>query len=885
MNFVRETRLIVGWMGLAGGLCLTLGSAAVEPPVMSEKVLEAQLLAQEPLVHQPVSLVLDAEDRVLVIENHTLPGPGAAPATEGDAIVWLLDGDGDGLLDQRKVFWQGAPEARDLAWSDDGWLLVSCRREILRLRDTDGDDVADEVQRGWVQLDMEGDGVDTGLTGLAVAADGGVYVGLGENAGVSLEMKFDRGIPEFQEAEGGGIWRVDRGVRRPLQVARGLWSPFGLCITAAGDLFAADNDPDSREPCRLIHVTSEGDYGFQSRYGCDGVHPFQSWEGERLGTLPPLAPVGEGAGGLLGYVPAAHPQYRGLPAKWVNRLLVASWAEHRIDGYLTQSRKGSSTFDAAWGTLCQGGLDFCPVDLAMARDGSLIVSDWGGNRIEPSGKGRIWRIQLKQVLSVESINVPPVTRDPSLDWVDEILTGPPPTADQILEWLQASEPRLFHAAVERLSREGKLAKSLVENRLQFNGRVRAGLLLASRRGTEREGLDMNQLPPEVDELVRVSLMDADPQVLLLALHWVADHQIRRYAVLLEGLVTDASLTPDLLRAVITAKLRSQQREFDSEAVTAELHELLENPALKGARLRLALRALPREDPWLSVAKWKKWISASDGEEQRWLIHFLGQTARDAEAVALLAELAFSADAAPAARAAALAHLIVSVDAAEKLVPSLESEDLTERAAALAALVGLQPLPAAVQRALQKIEDPQLQDAVARARGEAFVSRQRPGATETDAWLRHLDGLAGEPSIERGREVFMTSRLGACSRCHEAEGLGEPWGPDLAADSRESNAWRNLLHAMLQPSAEVAVEFAAYQMLTADRQIHLLMPVAVAGGRHRFLNPEGRLAALQEGTLVQRVRAQKSLMPAGLVDRLTDQEVRDLLAYLTSLKKP
>ena len=72
--------------------------------------------------------------------------------------------------------------------------------------------------------------------------------------------------------------------RKPRRVATGFWNPFGICRDIFGRIFAVDNDPDSRPPCRLLHVVAEGDYGYRFRNGRRGLHPFTAWDGVPQGT-------------------------------------------------------------------------------------------------------------------------------------------------------------------------------------------------------------------------------------------------------------------------------------------------------------------------------------------------------------------------------------------------------------------------------------------------------------------------------------------------------------------------------------------------------------------------------------------------------------------------
>ena len=75
----------------------------------------------------------------------------------------------------------------------------------------------------------------------------------------------------------------------------------------------------------------------------------------------------------------------GLPREYVGDLLVASWADHRVERYVVAEKGASVTAERK--PFVQGGKDFRPVGLGVAPDGSLFVSDWVLSNYELHGKG------------------------------------------------------------------------------------------------------------------------------------------------------------------------------------------------------------------------------------------------------------------------------------------------------------------------------------------------------------------------------------------------------------------------------------------------------------------------------------------------------------------
>src|SRR5690606_21790618 len=102
------------------------------------------LVASEPLLGDGIVLQWDYDGRAWVVETtFVLSLDELTTAEPSSPVVILEDTDGDGVLDNRKVFAEGLVLPRSLLILEPGEVLLGESPNIWRLEDTDGDDVAD----------------------------------------------------------------------------------------------------------------------------------------------------------------------------------------------------------------------------------------------------------------------------------------------------------------------------------------------------------------------------------------------------------------------------------------------------------------------------------------------------------------------------------------------------------------------------------------------------------------------------------------------------------------------------------------------------------------------------------------------------------------------
>jgi len=142
-------------------------------------------------------------------------------------------------------------------------------------------------------------------------------------------------------------------------------------------------------------------------------------------------------------------------------------------------------------------------------------------------------------------------------------------------------------------------------------------------------------------------------------------------------------------------------------------------------------------------------------------------------------------------------------------------------------------------------------------------------------------IAESGDATRGEEVFL-SRKAACSACHRVGDRGERIGPELSRIG-EIRTTRDLAEAILYPSLSLARGYESYTIVTADGQSvsGLLQQETAATVTVRTTDrAEIRVPREQIEELAPHAT---SIMPQGLDKVLSTAELRDLLAYLGTLK--
>jgi putative heme-binding domain-containing protein len=174
----------------------------------------------------------------------------------------------------------------------------------------------------------------------------------------------------------------------------------------------------------------------------------------------------------------------------------------------------------------------------------------------------------------------------------------------------------------------------------------------------------------------------------------------------------------------------------------------------------------------------------------------------------------------------------------------------------------------------------------RAHGDATVNAAldrvaaTSGRTDNAEMVRVRSLVAPGGGVpKRGEALF----LARCSACHEMFGNGGAIGPDLTSYQRDDR--EALLLAIIDPGAEIREGYE--HTVVKLREGGLLSGFRIADDRDAVVLRDlaGARRVVEKSAVDSIEVTASSLMPAGLLAGLSDDQVRDLFAYLRSTTPP
>lgn len=145
---------------------------------------------------------------------------------------------------------------------------------------------------------------------------------------------------------------------------------------------------------------------------------------------------------------------------------------------------------------------------------------------------------------------------------------------------------------------------------------------------------------------------------------------------------------------------------------------------------------------------------------------------------------------------------------------------------------------------------------------------------------YTDALYGGDA-ERGRELFFGRAKTSCVRCHKIAEQGGQVGPELTHIAKDKKP-EYLLEAIVDPNGAIAKGFESVAVINDEGRVITGIVKKETDTHLTLMDALGALLVIDKETIEAR-KAGKSSMPEDLKDHMTKKEIRDLVAYLTSLQ--
>lgn len=781
----------------------------------------------------------------------------------------LRDTNSDGIEDSSRVFYKNTGSLRGpigLLLTPPGYsygrgAFVASKGKVTLITDTDGDDIADServVATGWQEIAQNVD-----ATGLAMGPDGSLYFGLGTANYANAWLVDEQGRSAWDiHSDRGTVQRVSPDFSVRETICTGIRFPIAFAFNQQGDLFCTDQEgatwlSNGNPLDELLHIRLDAP--------ATGVNP----TGRQHFGFPPRHPkynpgvIDEPS--TFDYGPQ-HQSTCGMvfnhsvnggpvfgPANWSGDALIAGESRGKI--WRTTLIKSDAGYIAR--TQLIACLQMLTVDQCVSPAGDLIVAchsgppDWGTG---PTGTGRLFRVRMTQPRAPrpvaawsEGARELRVAFDRPVD--PAALAG---LADQLIveygqhvragDRFESLVPPYAVVRAQQLQPRQRLVvgsaalttdlRTLVINTEPIPARTHVALSLPWKSSADGQRSVETPQHPQLD----VDLSPTGVQV-----RWGVDA-----ASPVPGTVSGWIPHPDLL---VSRTLTQGSAGHDG------LWELLQQDGTLELSGKLDLRSMlrPAIQPGASIDyEWPaETVTVTVSADREFL---LSATLPDASQTALPVTShqqngRWTATWSTPDDLQSLVHWTLTLKTSSVL-PQVSitwhtNEDNTER-----------PLP------LHRLVLPWVPDRAPTPASEGLAASTRVKELEGGSW-------------GRGRRVFHSEAAG-CFKCHAVNGSGAVIGPDLGNLIHRDYA--SVMRDLQNPGFAINPDYVSQVIVLKDGRV--LTGVLRTDGEQWILgDTQGRSTVLDRSQIEEIKPSAVSVMPQGIPEKLSPEQLRDLLTYL------
>ena len=880
-----------------------------------------EVAAKAPQVDRPVTMALDDKGRLYVADSS---GDNSRPAEQlknpTHRVVRLESTKGDGVYDKSTVFADKLSFLQGTMWHK-GSLYVAAPPRVLKLTDTDGDGVADKRETWFDGGTLTGCAND--LHGPYLGPDGLFYWTKGAFAKQTLKLKGGKTLT----TRAAHVFRAKPDATDiEVVMTGGMDNPVGVAFLPTGEVFCSCTfiqHPAGGKRDALLHCAYGAIYGKDH----DPIRE-QPWTDtqytEPMTHLGPAAPAGLHA-------------YRSnhFGPDFTGNLFSAQFNMAKVGRHILKPK--GATFETVDSDFVKSdSKDFHPTDVIEDADGSLLIADTGGwyKLCCPSSVlekkdvlGAIYRVRKTNGEKAKPVNWPPLraattesTRDAAGLLRDiERIGRTRDTYAALSLWTALDRPNsdAIHrrAAVRALidcGDERTIRKAFGNLAV---GEYRSVALLAL-AGLGKDALSFADVQPaftgayqatrDVAWFLAERRDDWSPLVALYFEKRLAgkldppdlsdwDKYLHRFAgrPVLQRLLVPHVKNPFVLPALATA--RPAQVVAEWQPVLAGL--LDQSPSADTARMVFAILAgVPNASPVseeLRAALTRAAANEAIPEEYR--LQAAARVMRLLDATTFRLVLASCASDKPGAvRAAAadvLARCLLSEEQLIALAEALPSSSPVELPRLMDIFkkwyspgIGRALLAAVVKPTVRAVtRSEQLRDILAkypkptRDAAEKVYLLLDADRKDQRKKLSDLQASMKAGDARRGHLIFNSAKA-SCAACHKIAYVGGSIGPDLTRIG-SIRTETDLLEAIVFPSASFVRSYEPVSVTTLDGRTFTGILKADAPAEVVLT-----VSATEEVRIARKdIDVMKpgavSVMPAGLDQQLSPQDLADLIAFL------
>ncbi|MEL0095809.1 MAG: family 16 glycoside hydrolase [Planctomycetaceae bacterium] len=715
---------------------------------------------------------------------------------------------------------------------------------LYRITDSDGDDELDKVE---MLRAMEARG-DHGVHAVVPSPDGKslfLITGnstkptqLASNSQVPKVWGEDHLLPSFPDgrghnrgvlAPGGIIYKVDPDGKNFEAYANGFRNIFDAAFNRDGELFTYDADMEYDfnvpwyRPTRICQVTSGSEFGWRNGAGKRPVfYP---------DNLPGVLDIGPGSptGVTFGYGAK-------FPAKYQNALYALDWSWGKL--YAVHLKQNGSSYTATKEEFITGA----PLPITDAiihpNDGAMYFTI-GGRRVQ-SGLYRVTYAGDESTALVK--NEPSLTKETKIRRELEAYHGKQDPRAITAAWPHLKNEDRFIRWAARIAVEHQPLDQWADKALsESDPQIKVEALMALTRVTGICPQHRNDESPAIDTAMRARLLDAVLSIDMSNLDATSQLTLQRtIQIILNRFGRPDNSTVEKLSAAIDPLFPSNSADLNW--VLCETLAYLEAPSVAAKTMDL-IEAAPTQEEQVQYARSIRMLQTGWTPELRtayfeWFLKAANY--RGGASFAKFIEFIRN-------------DAVASLSDAQK---ESMKELLAKKPERISALENL---------------------------GAIFEGRPEK-QWKLDELVKAANSGLKNRDFGNGQKMFGAA---GCFACHRFQNQGGMTGPDLTTAGRRYSV-RDLLDQVVNPSKVINDQFSAVMVITDEGLVHSGVVVNLNNDGltlNTDLTDPNKRVTINRNTIDEMLVSKTSPMPAGLFNRMTREEILDLVAYLISGADP